>query len=100
MPFFLSAGIKRWHLGLGKPRDKNGTLGSGAQEGVRLESYHWSGGDDDNDGNDDYGDGHYGVDATIPGIKAKCASVFRKVGKYVWRVEKAHLRILFFVNTF
>ena len=31
-----------------------------------------------------------------PGIKAKCASVFRKVGKYVWRVEKAHLRILFF----
>ena len=30
-----------------------------------------------------------------PGIKAKCASVFRKVGKNVWRVEKAHLRIFF-----
>ena len=35
-----------------------------------------------------------------PGIKAKCASVFRKVGKYVWRVEKAHLRILLFFNAF
>ena len=34
-----------------------------------------------------------------PGIKAKCASVFRKVGKYVWRVEKTHLRILFFLYT-
>ena len=34
-----------------------------------------------------------------PGIKAKCTGVFRKVGKYVWRVEKAHLRILFFFNT-
>ena len=33
-----------------------------------------------------------------PGIKAKCTGVFRKVGKYVWRVEKAHLRILFFFN--
>ena len=35
-----------------------------------------------------------------PGIKAKCASVFRKVGKYVWGVEKAHLCILFFFSEY
>ena len=35
-----------------------------------------------------------------PWIKAKCASVFRKVGKYVWRVEKTHLRILLLFKAF
>ena len=43
-------------LGLGKPWNKCWTLGSGAEEGVCLKSYHRSDNDDDDNDDDDNDD--------------------------------------------
>ena len=59
--FFLNERIREQHLGLGESGNKGWTLGSGAEEGVRLKSYHRSDEDvddyvDDDDNDDDDND--------------------------------------------